>query len=272
MVLSPLLLLAFLAADLLGRILDALALVGLGRTQAADLRRELSNLLAIRAGDFGLGRLDGLDRDAGRDRALGVVAVAELQLQHLGIRLGAVADAVDLEIDGEAVRHAANHVAREVARRAPLHAGAAALGTRLEEELVAVLGDLDVVMHHELELAALALGLEMLALEVDGDPGRNRNRIFADARHGQNTLQMTSPPTLAARASASDMMPRGVLRIEMPSPLKWLGSPRVLGETRRPGAPTRLISLFTGRPLSYLSSIRSSLTPWRSSSSNQPGI
>src|SRR4249920_1732967 len=106
MVLSPLLLLAFLAADLLGRILDALALVGLGRTQAADLRRQLSDLLTIRAGDLDLGRLHGLDLDAGRDRHLDVVAVAELQLQHLGVRLGAVANAVDLEIDGEAVRHA----------------------------------------------------------------------------------------------------------------------------------------------------------------------
>ena len=85
----------------------------------------------------------------------------------------------------------------------------------------------DVVMHHELQLAPLALGLEMLALEVDGDPGGDGNRILADARHGQNTLQMTSPPTLAARASASDMTPRGVDRIEMPSPLKWRGSSRI---------------------------------------------
>jgi len=75
-------------------------------------------------------------------------------------------------------------------------------------------------MDDELKLAPLALGLEVLALELDGDTGRNDDRIFADARHAQNTLQMTSPPTLAARASASDMTPRGVERIEMPSPLK----------------------------------------------------
>ncbi len=35
----------------------------------------------------------------------------------------------------------------------------------------------------------------------------------------QKTRQSTSPPTLAARASLSDMTPRGVDRIEMPSPL-----------------------------------------------------
>ena len=35
----------------------------------------------------------------------------------------------------------------------------------------------------------------------------------------QNTVQRTSPPTLAARASASDMTPRGVDRMAMPRPL-----------------------------------------------------
>src|SRR5260370_29348973 len=207
--------------------LDALALVGLGRTQAADLRRKLSDLLAIRAGDRDFGRLQRLDLDAGRDRNLDVVAVAELQLQHLGVRLGAVADAVECEVDGEAFGNAANHVAREVARRAPLHAGAAALRARREDERLAVPGDRHVVVHHELELAPLALGLEMLALELDGDSGGDRNRIFADARHGQNTLQMTSPPTLAARASESDMNARGLDKIEMPRPLKWRGSSRI---------------------------------------------
>jgi len=112
------------------------------------------------------------------------VAEAELQLQVLGIRLGAIADTVDLEVDGEAVRHATHHVAREVACRAPLHAGAPALGARLEDERIAFPGDRDVVMHHELQLAPLALGLEMLALEVDGDPGGDGNRVLADARHG----------------------------------------------------------------------------------------
>src|SRR4029077_7320017 len=105
MVLSPLLLLAFLAADLLGRVLDALALVGLGWTQAADLRRELADLLAIRAGDLDFGGLHGLDLDAGRDGNPAVWVLPELQLHHLGVRLGAVADAVDLEVDGEALRH-----------------------------------------------------------------------------------------------------------------------------------------------------------------------
>src|ERR1700759_1269831 len=107
----PLLLLAFFAPDRLGRVLDTLALVGLGRTQAADFRGELSNLLTIGSGDLDLGRLDRLDLDTGGNGNFDVVAEAELQLQHLGVGSGAIADAVDLEVDGEAVRNAAHHVA-----------------------------------------------------------------------------------------------------------------------------------------------------------------
>jgi hypothetical protein len=46
---SPLLLLAFLAPDRLGRVLDTLALVGLGgRTLRPDLRRNLTDALTCR--------------------------------------------------------------------------------------------------------------------------------------------------------------------------------------------------------------------------------
>src|SRR5476649_2181842 len=224
----PLLLLAFFAPDRLGRVLDALALVGLGRTQAADFRGELPDLLAIGARDLDLGRLQRLDLDASGDRNLDVVAEAELKVQRLGIGRGAIAHAVDLEVDGEAVRHTAHHVAREVTGGAPLHARATAFVARLEREGLAFLGHDDVIVNHERELAALALDLEGLALEVDGDARGNGHGIFADARHAQNTLQMTSPPTLAARASASDMTPRGVDRIEMPRPLKWRGRSTIL--------------------------------------------
>src|SRR5258708_35570017 len=160
----PLLLLAFLAPDRLGRVLDALALVGLGRTQAADLGRKLADLLAVSAGDLDLGRLQRLDLDAGRNGDLDVVAEAKLQLEVLGIGLGAIADAVDLEIDGEAVRHATHHVVCEVARRAPLGAGAAAGGARREDELVAALGARDIVMGPERRLAPLAFYLWARAL------------------------------------------------------------------------------------------------------------
>src|SRR6185295_8071060 len=75
-----LLLLAFLAQDLLARILDALALVGLGRPHAADLGGHLPDLLPVGAADLDLGRLRRPDRDARRDRIDHLVAEAQLQL------------------------------------------------------------------------------------------------------------------------------------------------------------------------------------------------
>src|SRR5262252_458195 len=156
---GPLLLLAFLAPDGLGRILDALALVRLGRTQAADFGGDLADLLAIGAGNLDRGRPRGFHLNAGRNGHLDVMAEAQLQLQVLGVGLGAIAHAVDLEVDGEAVRHALHHVAGG----APLHAGAAALAARLEDELVAIARHRHIVVHGELQLAPLALGLQMLA-------------------------------------------------------------------------------------------------------------
>src|SRR5581483_4688826 len=124
--------------------------------------------LAVGPGNLDLGGLRRLDLDAGRNRHLDIVAEAKLQLEVPGVRLGAVADAVDLELDREAVRHALHHIAREVAGRAPLRAGAPRVEARLEAQLVAVLRDLDIVMHDERQLALLALDLEGLAREVDG--------------------------------------------------------------------------------------------------------
>src|SRR5215207_6134286 len=98
-----LLLLAFLAADRLVAVLDALALVGLGRAVRADLGRDLTDPLAVGAGDRDRGRPLAGDLDVGRNRVVDVVAVAELQVEAAARNRGAVADAVDLEVAGEAV-------------------------------------------------------------------------------------------------------------------------------------------------------------------------
>src|SRR5215831_7698859 len=87
---ASLLLLAFLAEDVLAGVLHALALVGLGLAEAANLGRHLADLLAVDAGDHDLGRL------RRRDRVHHVVAVAERDLQVLALHGGAIADAGDL--------------------------------------------------------------------------------------------------------------------------------------------------------------------------------
>src|SRR5215831_14040563 len=90
---ASLLLLAFLAEDVLAGVLHALALVGLGLAEAADLRRHLADLAPVDAGDDHLGRLRRRDRDAGRDRIHDVMTVAERDLQVLALHGGAIADA-----------------------------------------------------------------------------------------------------------------------------------------------------------------------------------
>src|ERR1700722_15791380 len=80
-----LLLLRFFQRNLFVRILDALALVGLRRPEAADLGGSLADPLAIDAlhQDFGLAR--GLDGDALGNRVVDRVRVAERQRQALGL-------------------------------------------------------------------------------------------------------------------------------------------------------------------------------------------
>src|SRR5712691_10007159 len=65
-------LLAFLAEDVLARVFDALALVGLGRPVPADLGRNLPDLLAVDPGHHDLGRPRRHDRDALGDRIFDV--------------------------------------------------------------------------------------------------------------------------------------------------------------------------------------------------------
>src|SRR5258708_3665387 len=88
-------LLPFLAEDVLVRILHALALVGLRRPVGPDLGRDLADLLLVDAGDDDLGRLRGRDLDAGRNRIVDLVAVAERELQVLALDRRAIADAGD---------------------------------------------------------------------------------------------------------------------------------------------------------------------------------
>src|SRR5262245_27625422 len=90
---AALLLLAFLAVDVLVRVLHTLALVRFRRTVSADFRGDLPYLLRVDAGDDDFRRLRRLDLDAGRDRVLHLVAVAESQVELLAGDRGAITDA-----------------------------------------------------------------------------------------------------------------------------------------------------------------------------------
>src|SRR5450432_1824652 len=99
--LVPLLLLAFLAANSLGLVLDALALVRFRLAIAAYHGGPLSAPLAVGARDADRGRLLAGDLDLVGDREADLVAVAELQIEDLALHCRTVADAVDLEVDRE---------------------------------------------------------------------------------------------------------------------------------------------------------------------------
>src|SRR3546814_12468830 len=85
---------------------DALALIGFGLAPAADFRRDLADLLPVHAADLDRRVVRRLDLDAFGHRKVDIVAIAELQLQRLALRIGAIADAGDFEHLGEALGHA----------------------------------------------------------------------------------------------------------------------------------------------------------------------
>src|SRR4029453_4125093 len=111
-------------------------------------------------------------------------------------------------------------------------AGALGLKARIDLDPALVHGGLDVVVQHELQRALRALDLDGLAFDVGGDAGRHQNWFLTDTGHGvfpdfafpeQNTVQSSSPPTFASRASWSAITPLGVEMIDKPRPLLTRG-------------------------------------------------
>src|SRR5690242_4392339 len=85
--------LAGLATDALAFVLDALALVRLGRALLTDVRGHLAHERAIDARDDHAGRALGRERDAFGRREFDRVRVAELQDELLAVHVRAVARA-----------------------------------------------------------------------------------------------------------------------------------------------------------------------------------
>src|SRR5205823_12020219 len=142
------------------------------------------------------------------------------------LRLGAIADAGDLEHLGEALGHAGDEILHVGARHAPRGAVALRIDERRQTNLA--FGDLifhKIVEQLHRERTLRTLYGEGLALDRGTDARRHCDRFLANAGH-QNTSASTSPPTFCSRASASDSTPRGVDTIIVPSPLRMRGSSR----------------------------------------------
>src|SRR5438270_7707750 len=232
---SPwLLLLAFFAEDVFPAILDALALVRLGLAPAADLGRDLPDLLLVDAADLDRVLVGSFHVDAFGQRIVHVMAVAELQTQVAALGLGAIADAGDLEHLGEPLGHTRDEVLHVRARHAPR--GAVALRVRKGGETDLAFADLifhKVVEQLHRQRTLRSLNRQGLSLDVRCHAGGHRNRSLANAGH-QNTSASTSPPTFWSRASASDSTPRGVDTITVPTPLRLGGRSGAPEVTPRP--------------------------------------
>src|SRR5229473_2673648 len=197
-------LLAFLAEDVLARVLDALALVRLGRPEPADLGRNLSDFLAVDPGYHDLDRPRRRDRDAVGDRIGDVVAESEREMQVLALHRRPVAHPGDLQSLLEALGDAGDQIVDQRARQTPHGAGTLGLGPRRHHDAAGLDSRRDVVGDHDFELARWPVHLDLLALDAGAHALRHRHRLPTDARHGlslfllfpaQNTVHRISPPT-----------------------------------------------------------------------------
>ena len=146
-----------LAADVLANIVDTLALVRLGRTMAADLSGDLTDLLLVDTLDVHVGVVGNLEGDALGSLDDHGVREAQGELEVLALLLHAVADAGELELLLEALGNANNHVVDEGAGEAVAGTGLTlVVGTGNGEDVVLDV-DGELLKNIELELALGAL-------------------------------------------------------------------------------------------------------------------
>src|SRR2546426_477005 len=223
--------LAGLAPDLLARVADPLAFVGLGRPDRADLRRHLAHELLVDALDLHEDVVVHRDLDPLRRVIWHRVGEAddELHAERLWLRL--VAHPLDLERLrkplGDAVDHVGDERAGEsVERLVPALIGGPPHDDRLAFHRYGQLG-----VDQPADLALRTLHGDAQAVELGGDALGNGDWLPADTRHGPASYQTSassSPPMRAARASRSVMSPCGVERIAIPRPFLTRGISRAL--------------------------------------------
>src|ERR1051325_1442114 len=166
------------------RVLDALALVGIGLAEAADLGRNLSDFLLVDAGDgdvTGLG-VDG-DVDPFRNREADRMRVAELEHDLAPFDLGAIADADDVELALEAFAHALDVVRHERAHQAVERAGLSFFVSPLELHDVVFHVDRDAGDDRRGQASLRSLHDDVVAVLADFDAFRQRDFFLTDARH-----------------------------------------------------------------------------------------
>src|SRR5215210_2451806 len=222
--------LARLAADLLAYVPNALALVWLRRAHRAQLGGNLTHQLLVGSLDLDHGVVVNRDLDPLGSLVLYGMGVAHDQVHAIGLGLGLVTDALDLQALGEPLGNALDHVLHQgpgqpVQCLVPLF-----LAGPGHSELVFGKRQLHVRVQRAAELATGPLHGHSISLDLEGDTLRHRHRLPSDSRHSSSyhTTASSSPPRFALRASRSVMRPRGVDTMAMPSPFLTRGSSRHL--------------------------------------------
>src|SRR5687768_9643917 len=172
-----------LTPDLLACVLDALALVRLGWTKAANLSGNLSNDFLVRAFDKYLRRQRSLERDPLRRLVLDRMRVSKSELQSVRTRLRLVSDADDVELLREALRHAFHHVGDERARETMKRLVLRIITRAIDRDDSISLRDLHIGRDRARELALRPLDRNAVAVERDRYAGRYRDRILSNSRH-----------------------------------------------------------------------------------------
>src|SRR6267143_2908067 len=220
--------LALLAADGFLGVLDALALVGLGRAQLADLRRDQADAVlvgALHGEAVALGVV--LRGDAFRQRVDDRMREADGEVDLLALQRRLVADPRDVQRAREPLRDAQDHVGDQRPRQAVELARAARVVGSVHADLPFVDGDLHLPVELLRDLALGALDVHEARLGGHLDLVRNLDGELADARHGcwapYQTVAISSPPRCFLRAWWSTSTPLEVERIAIPRPFSTLG-------------------------------------------------
>src|SRR5262245_56715568 len=168
-------------------VLHALALVRLGGAQLADLRGGLTDQIAIGAGQRQAVLVD-LGGDALRQLEHHRVRIAERHRHGVAGDLGAVTDAVDLELARPAVRDALDHVGQVRAHEAVLGAVLALVVGAQHRDLVRLGLDAHPRRDRLGQLALRALDADQAGLLRQGDALRQRQNLSSDSTHGNGLL------------------------------------------------------------------------------------
>src|SRR6185503_15296244 len=183
--------LAGLAADVLARVADALALVRLGLARGADLGGDLADELLVDADDGEPRRVLDLEADPGRRVDLDRVAVAQVELELLAVERGTVADAGDLEALAVAVGHPDDHVVHERPGEAVELLVVLLLGGPGDDDGAVLLADRDVRMERAAEGPLGALHRHGPPVDRHVDTRRDGDGKASDTRHVDRPTRRT---------------------------------------------------------------------------------